>query len=151
MSTQEMEFLLSRLQKVVKKGQNSWRALCPCHNDHNPSLVVKIGLTGSPIIKCPSCGAGAAVVLDALGLDYGCLYPRRPAPHGKRGPQRYFFPNDIFEDVKDIIQLTFFYQKSGDQEGILRLAERLQAIDSFYHFETRQTPGKAQEWGDDYE
>lgn len=143
MSTRQIDLLLSRLPKVKKTGTDKWIASCPAHHDKSPSLSVAIGKSGAPVLFCHA-GCGAADILAAMDLNFADLYPRRPAPHGEHGPRRYFFPDDVFENIKDQLQLAFFYLKSGNREGVLRVIERLQEIDSFYHFETSQTPGKGQ-------
>ena len=151
MSTRQMELLLSRLSKVKKTGQDKWQALCPAHDDEHPSLSIAIGKSGAPVLKCWA-GCGAANVLEAINLNFADLYPRRAAPQGERGAKQYFFPGEVFDDIKSQLQLAFLYLKAGNREGVLRVIERLQAINAYYHFETRQTPGKAQEgWGDDHE
>lgn len=44
-------------------------AICPCHDDHNPSLHVWQAANGWVNAKCRSCGAGNEEVGAAIGLE----------------------------------------------------------------------------------
>ena len=44
-SSDRLGFILSRLEGVRKVG-NGWVALCPAHDDHNPSLSIGFGSDG---------------------------------------------------------------------------------------------------------
>lgn len=134
MSTRPVDLLLSKLNAVTKTGQDRWRACCPAHPDRHPSLSIAIGKSGSPVIKCWS-GCSAVDVLNALELDFSDLYPSRSAKHGERGARRYFFPTDVFEDIKSAVQLAFFYAKSANTEGLLDVCGKLQAIGFAYDFD----------------
>lgn len=67
--------LLDRhLEGVVTKGRTEWVALCPAHEDKEPSLCISVGpayRTGLPTSKfsCKGCGANGDRVLAALGLS----------------------------------------------------------------------------------
>jgi putative DNA primase/helicase len=50
-STLDLQTILSHLQEVRKTGENEWKALCPAHDDHHPSLSVAQGIKG-PIVHC---------------------------------------------------------------------------------------------------
>lgn len=66
--------LLNRLEFCKPSGKDQWMARCPAHADKGPSLSVKDAGGGRTLIHC-FAGCGATEVLDALGLDYGALYP----------------------------------------------------------------------------
>lgn len=70
MSAQE---LIDRLD-MVRGGPTKWVARCPAHDDSSPSLSVKELRDGRVLVHCHA-GCGATDVLDALGLDYGALFP----------------------------------------------------------------------------
>lgn len=65
--------LLDRLDGVVRSG-NAWKALCPAHDDHTPSLSVGRADTGAALVRC-QVGCETADVLDTVGLRMGDLYP----------------------------------------------------------------------------
>ena len=50
-SSDRLGFILSRLEGVKKVG-NGWVALCPAHDDHNPSLSIGIGSDGWILMHC---------------------------------------------------------------------------------------------------
>ncbi len=67
---------LSHLQMMteVSPGQK-WQALCPCHNDHNPSLDIKLAEDGrSLLVLCRSCRANGAAVCKKLGIPESSLF-----------------------------------------------------------------------------
>jgi putative DNA primase/helicase len=43
--------ILERLEGVERRN-GYWMALCPAHNDHNPSLSIKEGDDGKPLLYC---------------------------------------------------------------------------------------------------
>ena len=49
--------IMSRYLSLSKKGKN-YEALCPFHDDHDPSLSIS---TDKQIFKCFVCGAGGDV------------------------------------------------------------------------------------------
>ena len=69
-----IDILLTNLEHFTRSGKNTWKARCPAHEDGTPSLSVKRLYDGRVLIHCHA-GCGAASVLDALGLNYGDLYP----------------------------------------------------------------------------
>lgn len=65
--------LLSRLKGVQKSGAHQWKALCPAHDDHTPSLSVKDD-DGCILIHCFS-GCGVAEIVSSVGLQLHDLFP----------------------------------------------------------------------------
>jgi hypothetical protein len=74
---------------VVRPSGAGWMALCPAHDDRNPSLSITEGDDGRILLHCHA-GCSTEAVLEAVGLDYrdlfvGCeqgasFVPRRPKP-----------------------------------------------------------------------
>lgn len=62
----DLAALLDQLDEVqiVKDGREYW-TLCPCHDDHNPSLHVEFK-SGRLLAHCFACGVSLPDVLDAL-------------------------------------------------------------------------------------
>jgi putative DNA primase/helicase len=58
--------ILGLLQRVSKSGKG-WRALCPAHDDHNPSLSVLLDQGGGVHFKC-FAGCPDAAIREALGV-----------------------------------------------------------------------------------
>jgi len=78
---------LRHLKGVKKISAVQCMALCPAHDDHNPSLSVSLGQDGRILIHC-FAGCRPEDVVAALGLKMSDLFPeplRRP-----KGDQRYF-------------------------------------------------------------
>jgi hypothetical protein len=69
-----LERILSRLSGLVSAGPNKWRARCPAHDDHEPSLSIGLGDDGRVLLHC-FAGCSAEEVVLALGLDVGDLFP----------------------------------------------------------------------------
>src|SRR5215210_8541581 len=65
--------LLSRLEGV-KEHRGYWMAICPSHDDHDPSLTVREHEDGVSV-KCHA-GCSTEDVLEAIGLEGQDLYPR---------------------------------------------------------------------------
>ncbi|MGI0034334.1 MAG: VapE domain-containing protein [Nitrososphaera sp.] len=68
--------LPSYFHKSHQVGENKWIALCPAHEDKNPSLSIELN-SEKWLIHC-FAGCGAAEVLDAAGLSLGDLFDRPP-------------------------------------------------------------------------
>ncbi len=41
----------------VQENSNSYKVICPCHNDHKPTLSISIGTNGNAIFHCFACHA----------------------------------------------------------------------------------------------
>lgn len=68
--------VLERLSCVKMKGPNSWKVLCPCHDDNSPSLEINLSgeKGGILLIHCHACGANGTSVMNALKLPTYGLY-----------------------------------------------------------------------------
>ncbi len=81
------ESLLSRLERVRRTGPGRWIARCSAHDDAGPSLSVRELDDGRVLIHC-FAGCSPEDVLDAIGLSFSDIMPRRLADHvcGERQP-----------------------------------------------------------------
>jgi hypothetical protein len=77
-STDPVERLLSRLDRVRKSGQG-WTARCPAHEDRTASLSITGNVAGDGRVLV-HCFAGCSVgdVVAAAGLSIGDLFVKRP-------------------------------------------------------------------------
>ena len=66
--------IVERLEYCRSSGDREWIARCPAHDDRSPSLSVRDVGDDRTLIHCHA-GCAALAVLDALGLDWGALYP----------------------------------------------------------------------------
>lgn len=80
--------LIANLEGVVAEGRNHWKALCPCHDDNDPSLLVDVRLHDVRRVtfaRCVACGANGVEVCRVLGLPLGrVLYENPPDDRLKR-------------------------------------------------------------------
>ena len=85
MNALRLNEILNRLSGVKSVGREHYIALCPCHDDHHPSLDIALK-NGKILMCCPVCGADGVKVMQALGLKSRDLFddskfdrPERPA------------------------------------------------------------------------
>jgi len=68
-----VEVLLSRLEKVRVRGEGSWMACCPAHEDSDPSLAITQADNGNVLIRC-FAGCAPADIMSSVELDMGALF-----------------------------------------------------------------------------
>jgi len=59
--------ILPLLDKVKKKGDNSWIARCPAHDDKNPSLAIT-EKEGKVLLHCFSHHCDVSDIVHAVGV-----------------------------------------------------------------------------------
>ena len=67
--------LLDRLRKV-RRTARGWTALCPTHDDKEPSLSINEGDDGRVLLYCHA-GCPTERVLTTLDMTFRDLFPRR--------------------------------------------------------------------------
>jgi hypothetical protein len=90
------------LEKARRVG-DGYIACCPAHDDNNPSLSIKDGDTGKPVVRCRSRCSQESVIeaLEERGLWYtspsGALraHRRRDKPKAKPTPVKTLSPEDV--------------------------------------------------------
>ena len=70
-----VEKVLDRLEGV-REVNASWKALCPAHDDREPSLSISEGDDGRALLKC-FAGCTNPEVVAALDLDMSDLFVQR--------------------------------------------------------------------------
>lgn len=88
--------LLPRLKKVSKRG-NGYTALCPAHNDHNPSLSISESKDGKILLKCHT-GCSCADVCEALGIKEKDLFPDNKVEYKQKSIKKVFDREHIYTD-----------------------------------------------------
>ena len=82
-----IEDFVSRLDKVQHHG-NHYAAICPSHDDKNPSLGVSEGRDGRILLKCWAGCTPQEIVAD-MGLEMKDLFPESNlTPHQKQQYKR---------------------------------------------------------------
>lgn len=75
-----MERVLETLKGVKRQGKG-WVALCPAHDDHDPSLYVSYGDDGETVVTYCQVGCSQDAVCAAAGLKYRDYFPDRYEPN----------------------------------------------------------------------
>lgn len=103
--------LLPRLKKVSKSG-NGYTALCPAHNDHNPSLSISESKDGKILLKCHT-GCSCADVCEALGIKEKDLFPDNKTEYRQKPIKKEFDREHIYTDESgNIIAKKKIYRSS---------------------------------------
>ena len=92
-----MNEILQRLNKVKKSGRG-YIALCPCHQDKNPSLSISQADDGRVLICC-FAGCCTKDILNSLGLNWRDLYPGEMNDRQQKN-------NDAFKKRQSIEELN---------------------------------------------
>ena len=69
---EKLDKILQRLHDVRQTSNNSWMAHCPAHDDHNPSLSIK--LDGDRVLFKCFAGCTTDLVCEALGIELRDLF-----------------------------------------------------------------------------
>jgi len=83
------DILIAKLDKVKRRGKNSYQACCPAHNDKGPSLSIRETEDGRVLVHC-FAGCSVHEVLSAVGLEISDLFP--PSAVGHYGREKRPFP-----------------------------------------------------------
>jgi putative DNA primase/helicase len=86
-SHRSIERVLDALEGVEQQHDGCFKALCPAHDDHNPSLAIKgAEENGTILVHCPVCKDQEKVLraLEERGIARSDLFDRNG-----RGPDRY--------------------------------------------------------------
>lgn len=67
--------LLERLDKVKERGEGSWIACCPAHEDKTPSLSIRETSDGTILVH-DFAGCSPVDILSAVGLELKDLFPK---------------------------------------------------------------------------
>lgn len=94
------QVVLDRLEGVRPTG-SGWKALCPAHDDHRPSLSVNEGEDGRCLVYCHA-GCTTGQVIEALGLEMGDLFPESSGPSsvGRSSAQKKLLDLVEYADVE---------------------------------------------------
>lgn len=71
----DINYILSRLNKVSKSGLNKWRACCPGHGGKDANMAVKLTDEGHILFRCHSHQCGIEDILAGAGLDWNDVMP----------------------------------------------------------------------------
>src|SRR5438105_1459934 len=93
-----LEKILNRLKGVKPSRGGSYSALCPAHNDRQPSLSVSEGEDGRVLLRCHR-GCPTERVVSAIGLSLSDVFVNSPqppvpdpSPNGRAKPKGKAYP-----------------------------------------------------------
>jgi len=92
--------ILPLLDKVKRKGDNSWLACCPAHDDKNPSLVIT-EKDERVLLRCFSHQCDVSNIVHAVGLELSDLFPEQINKSGKPIRKKRFSAEAILEALAD--------------------------------------------------
>ncbi len=98
-----LETVLSSLEKVKKTGEGKYLAICPSHNDKSPSLAIK-AVDDRVLIHC-FAGCETADVLGALGLKFKDIMPNQCKGNFPK-EKNPFYASDILKTTWNEAQIT---------------------------------------------
>ncbi len=75
-SGSRLEYILSKLKKVRKERSGGYKALCPAHNDRNPSLSIGETVEGKILINC-FADCSIEQIVKAMGITLRDLMPEK--------------------------------------------------------------------------
>lgn len=67
------DLITQHFSGAKRLSDNHYLTLCPCHDDHKPSLDISKGEKGI-VMSCPVCGADGKRVMKAKGLSVSDLF-----------------------------------------------------------------------------
>ena len=98
--------IIPLLDKVKKKGDNSWIACCPGHDDKNPSLVIT-EKDGKVLLHCFSHHCDVSDIVHAVGLELSDLFPKQIRIEGSKPIRIKRFPAEaILEALAEELVIT---------------------------------------------
>jgi hypothetical protein len=122
--------LLSRLDKVKKTGNASWKACCPAHRGTKQSLAIRDN-NGKILIHCFAEGCAINEVLGALDLTFSDIMPDCKGEFS--ASKKPFFASDVLQITSDEILVAYLIVKkiqdgtvnSNDMHRLISCASRL--------------------------
>lgn len=113
------EELAARLE--AKRAGTGWSALCPAHEDRNPSLSISAGTNGNVLVHCHA-GCHLDEILAALNLSLADLQSDAPHRNGNGKPEivaTYDYTDEqgtvLFQVVRKVNKV--FRQRRPDGRG----------------------------------
>jgi hypothetical protein len=99
------EEILRHLEGVERRN-GYWIALCPAHPDHNPSLSIKEGDNGKPLVHCFAGCSFEEIMTELRAREHAVLvFPKaarvdqRPS---KRQPSKVWEVRDVSGELKGL-------------------------------------------------
>lgn len=143
--------LLPLLSGVVTLHGGKYKALCPAHEDKNPSLAIKESDDGTILLKCWA-GCSFESIVSALGLEPQDLFPPKldrfsDSFYQKQKPVARFSKSELFEPLLNAamllligvntsagnpLQKPHFFKESLDDADFMRMLQSMSVIENIY-------------------
>lgn len=123
--------LITHFNKVKRTKENEYIALCPAHNDHNPSLSIRLSPDSNRILL--HCYAGCEVddILNNVGLTAKDLYTNQKGNNTMKKTTYTYYTADgtvaytkTRTDYEDGTK-RFYFEKSDGTNGIKGIQHEL--------------------------
>ena len=113
--------ILSGLQKVKRTGNGKFIACCPVHDDKSPSLGITQKPDGVILLHCLGCGASGVEICETLNLDPSTLFPPTDNPRYEKKKRSGFSAWQLLHALRaDLIRLLII---SNDLKKIGALSD----------------------------
>ncbi len=118
--------LIGRYIRLERSGRNSYKCLCPFHDDSTPSMSI---VPDKQFYHCFTCGAGGDIfkfLVDYEGISFGEALKKLAHEAGVELKQTDQKKRDRLEQLYDIMKSTDAYYRSNitNQKALKYLSER---------------------------
>ena len=101
-----LQKVLDAVERYEKRGKFDYMAICPVHNDHNPSLSITWSPTSCKVLlHCFGCEAKHKEIIDSLGLKESDLFIEP-----KYGPKKRVAEYDYRDEKGKLLYWRFRYE-----------------------------------------
>jgi putative DNA primase/helicase len=115
---------VSAIERVLGKldatpsGRDEWKALCPAHEDRNPSLAIRLADDGRVLLHCHA-GCPKGEVVSAMGLEWRDLFERNGGYAQRRILATYDYTDEHGELLFQVVRFEpkDFRQRQPDGSG----------------------------------
>ncbi len=116
-----VDTVLERLDSAKPIGDARWQALCPAHDDRDPSLSLGLGDEGRVLLKCHA-GCSTEEIISALNLDLADLFDGKKRQNGDSKREivaTYDYPDESGERLFQVVRYEpkDFRQRRPDGNG----------------------------------
>ena len=114
-SENPLEHLLSCLEGVEEASDGSYKALCPAHDDHDPSLSVSVVVENGSQKVLIWCWAGCEQdqILKKLGLEWKDLFSQNGSNDSKKSGRRIVATYDYTDAAGNLLHQSVRYEPKG--------------------------------------
>ena len=110
-----LEHILSCLEAVEEASDGSYQALCPAHDDHDPSLSVSAVVENGSQKVLIRCWAGCEQdqILKKLGLEWKDLFSQNGSNDSKKSGRRIVATYDYTDAAGNLLHQSVRYEPKG--------------------------------------